>query len=478
MKTTDQETRSLQESVSSGTSETTIGWSITAPFAVTASGGSVALAEVEDEEEDKDEEEEEESNLPTWESELAYEGLATSDGRYLIPGTISNRDLPLTLMCQTETAEGHMGAEVCGKITRIWREERDDLGEGVVAIMGAGEFADSMMGPQAAELVEAEVLRGVSVDLAPTRRVLLDAETKEEVAQEDFDLEKYANGEYLLGVEGELMGATLVPFPAFAQASMRTIKAEEEEAVVAAASSRISSWNVGDGVRLIQRTITASAAGIAPLRPPKDWFFTEEPEGKFPLTVDDDGRIYGHLATWDQCHHGFMNECVLARPSRADYAHFHVGAIKTAEGDLINVGRIVVGEAGHAPLDYGVSDTSRFYDKTGMVGAFVRAIDGKYGIWLSGAVRSDCPAEKVRDMLANPPSGDWRREDGWLELIAALSVPVPGFPVPRYEYALAASADTVDVSTLIATGYFEIEKPTLSRAELRRKELLLKEARS
>ena len=37
---------------------------------------------------------EEASSLPTWESELAYEGLATSDGRYLIPGTIDQPRAP------------------------------------------------------------------------------------------------------------------------------------------------------------------------------------------------------------------------------------------------------------------------------------------------------------------------------------------------------------------------------------------------
>jgi hypothetical protein len=412
--------------------------------------------------------EEQESMLPTWESEMAYEGLPTSDGRYLLPGEISNRDLPLSLMCQTVTDEGHDGAEICGKITRIWREDRSDLGAGVVAVWAAGEFHDSMMGPEAAKLVEDEVLRGVSVDISPQKRVLIDRETRDEVEQSEFDFEKYADGGYLLGIGGEIMGATLVPFPAFAGANMRIVAAES--AVTASAFA---------GVRLVPRSITASAAGLAPLRPPREWFFTEEPEGKCPLTVTDDGRVYGHLATWDQCHQGFAQECVLAKPSRTEYALFHVGSIKTKEGEQVPVGRIVVGDGGHASIAYDVQDTNKHYDKTSLVAAFVRATDGKYGIWLSGAVRSDCPSEKVRDLMANPPSGDWRRHNGWLELIAALSVPVPGFPVPRYEYALAASAtDLLEVNALIATGYYETDGPSFTRAELRRKDMLLREARS
>jgi hypothetical protein len=59
------------------------------------------------------------------------------------------------------------------------------------------------------------------------------------------------------------------------------------------------------------------------------------------------------------------------------------------------------------------------------------------------------PAERIRDMRANPPSGDWR--DG--ELVAVLSVPVPGFPIPRAEARLVASGAEEQVPVLIATGY-------------------------
>jgi hypothetical protein len=287
------------------------------------------------------------------------------------------------------------------------------------------------------------------------------------------------DGGYVVGIGGEIMGATLVPFPAFADASLRVIP---EEAAVTASANEPATLRIltPSNMRLIPVAITASAAGIAPLAPPKDWFFTPEVDGKMPLTVMDDGRIMGHLATWDQCHHGFANECVLAKPSRTNYSFFHVGQIRSAEGEMVDVGRIVVGEnakAGHASVQYAAAEASRHYDKSALVGAFVRAVDGKYGIWLSGVVRSDCPAEKVRDMLANPPSGDWRRENGWLELIAALSVPVPGFPVPRYEYSLVASADDVEVQTLIATGYFELDGPSFSRSEQRRKEVLIGKAK-
>lgn len=431
----------------------------------------LATVIVVDDEKDEAPEVEEESNLPTWEGEIAYEGMATSDGRVLMLGQITHRDLPLTLMFQYVTAEGHMGAEACGKITNIWSEPRPEMGDGVVAIMASGEFSTDMMGPTAAASVGDKIVRHVSVDIAPHSRSILNASSLQEVAEEDLDFEAYVNGEYLVGICGEIMGATIVPFSAFADATLRI--AGGSDAIVASASA--------SSFRLIPKTITASAAGLAPLAPPKDWFFTPEADGKFPLTVMDDGRIMGHLATWDQCHHGFMNECVLAKPSRTGYSFFHVGSLKTENGEFVEVGRIIVGQTekdGHASVQYSGAQAAQHYDKSGLVGAFVRATDGKYGIWLSGVVRSDCPAERVRDMLANPPSGDWRRENGWLELIAALSVPVPGYPVPRYEYALTASADSTEVKTLIATGYYEVDGPTFSRAEQRKRALLLSQAKS
>lgn len=413
-------------------------------------------------------------DLPTWEAVLAYEGLETADGRFLMPGEIDERDLPLTLMAQTVTADGHMGAEVAGKITKIWRVERSDLGDGVIAVMGSGEFSTEKAGPMAVQLVEDEVLRGVSVDITASEKVPVSRETHAVIPEDELTIEMLMNGEVLQGIKGTIMGATLVPFPAFDEASMWIV--DEREAVVASAFS----------VKLLEPQVglTAAAAGLAPLAPPRDWFYTPEANHKTPLTITDDGQVYGHLATWDQCHMGFMNDCVLAKPSRTNYAFFHVGSIKTAEGDRVPIGRILVGDAGHANVRLDGRAANEFYDKTGLVAAFVRATDGKHGIWLSGAVRSDAPAEKVRDLMANPPSGDWRWEGGWLELIAALAVAVPGYPVPYANVSLTASADAdgvneigyENVRALVASGYVERDVPTMTREEQRRKARLLSKA--
>ncbi len=174
-----------------------------------------------------------------------------------------------------------------------------------------------------------------------------------------------------------------------------------------------------------------------PLKPPRDWFDTPEPDRPQPLVVHDDGRVTGHLAPWSGCHTAF-GQCIPPPRSADGYAKFHVGQLETEEGDLIPVGKVMLGGK-HAPLDAALAAATQHYDDNGHVGAYVRAVDGKHGIWLTGALKHDITPEGLRDLRANPPSGDWRDRNGRHTLIAALAVPVPGFPIERE--ALAASGE-------------------------------------
>lgn len=210
-----------------------------------------------------------------------------------------------------------------------------------------------------------------------------------------------------------------------------------------------------------------------PLKPPAEWFDAAEASEPTPLTFDHSGRVYGHLALWNQCHTGFLNgglaECVRPPRSQNLYASFHLGTLETADGAEVRVGKITY-DTSHAPLASNMQAAARHYDDTGRVGAFVRASDGQIGIWLSGAVRSDISPEGFRDMRANPPSGDWRSEPGNnLALIASLSVPVPGFPIPASQLALAASGE---IAGLILPGYTcDCEEPR-SKQFLRQRTLI------
>lgn len=216
-----------------------------------------------------------------------------------------------------------------------------------------------------------------------------------------------------------------------------------------------------------------SAAAVAPVAPPLDWFDAEEPDGPEPLTIEKDGRVHGHLALWDACHTGFMNgplaKCVMAPRSMTSYAGFHLGQLETAEGEMIPVGKIVYGGP-HASLTAGLEAAREHYDRTSSVGAFVRAKDGRFGPYLTGAAKSDLSPEGLRDIRANPPSGDWRGMRGSLELIGILAVGVPGFQTP----VLTADANG-NVDALILPGYCDcIEEAPMERdrSYIRRKRVI------
>lgn len=397
------------------------------------------------------EETEEEETREPWDGVLATIMSPTSDGRIVESG-IGFRDLPVPFSVQPEKAEGHDGAKVCGRIEMLEfiplaefsrRDEfdMDEVRDGAVVVYGFGTLDGSPAAAEARRLLDNGA--GVSLDGLHFSGKLWNNEDLSEIEADEMELadllDGLMSGAYLRGMTGKISGVTVVDTPAF------------EEATVMIASAVTPQLRFGSG------TLTASAAGLAPLKPPRDWFEMEEPHEPTPLTVDAEGRVYGHLALWNQCHAAFAS-CERPPRSSTGYSYFHAGQIETDEGDFVDVGRITVGQAGsvkggHASLVLGRSGALEHYDKTGCVAAFVRATDGVHGIWMSGAIRSDAPAERIRDLRANPPSGDWRD----YELVGVLSVPVPAFPIPRRAEArlVASAGGEEEVAALISTDYTE-----------------------
>ena len=195
-------------------------------------------------------------------------------------------------------------------------------------------------------------------------------------------------------------------------------------------------------------SLVASAAVEVPAE------FFEDPHLTGPTPVDVDletRRVWGHLAVWGTCH---LNPaltqngvCSTAPHSVTDYAFFRLGAAHTAKGK-IPVGHITM-DTGHAGDRWTAQRSLQHYDNTGTIVADVVAGEDDHGIWISGAMRPDLTEEQMRAFAAVPISGDWRLIGGNLELIAALAVPAPGFPVPRV--SLAASAGEGQIS-LIGAG--------------------------
>lgn len=198
---------------------------------------------------------------------------------------------------------------------------------------------------------------------------------------------------------------------------------------------------------LNDKTITAPfalTASGAPL-PPRDWFTDPKLTELTPITIDGDGRVFGHAAPWGVCHIGLPG-CVTAPASFSGYAYFMTGATLTSEG-AIPTGKLTVG-GGHADGALGFAAAAEHYDNVGTAVATVIAGEDEFGIWVAGSVIADATPEQVEALRQSPLSGDWRDIGGNLELVAAHAVNTPGFPVPR---ARAMVADGRQLS-LVAAG--------------------------
>jgi len=195
-----------------------------------------------------------------------------------------------------------------------------------------------------------------------------------------------------------------------------------------------------------ENAVTASSA--VAVRPPASWFADPGLKRPTPLTVTEEGRVYGHLASWGTCHTGFVGECVSPPASATNYAYFRTGAVRTDDGSEVAVGRLTV-DTTHAGRRLGPAATASHYEDTGLAVADVTAGEDAHGIWVAGAIRPGTTEEEIRTLMASPLSGDWRRIGGNLELVAALAVNSPGFPIPRVLVA-SGSVQTLQSSNVVA----------------------------
>jgi 2'-5' RNA ligase len=193
----------------------------------------------------------------------------------------------------------------------------------------------------------------------------------------------------------------------------------------------------------------AVTAAAVTRRPPLSWFTDPSLNGETPITITDDGHVYGHVAVWSRPHIGFNGQRIYAKPSRADYAFFNTGAVRCLDEDgttrIAAVGHLTMG-TGHADLQASYTAAARHYDHTGYAWADVAAGDDKWGVWVNGILKPGITEEQISYAYAHPPSGDWRPIDGGLEMVAALCVNTPGIPVSR---ARVASGEVV---ALVAAG--------------------------
>ena len=203
-----------------------------------------------------------------------------------------------------------------------------------------------------------------------------------------------------------------------------------------------------------------SIVASAPVTPPAEWFRDPGFSGPTKVRVEGD-HVFGHLATWGTCHIGFgEGRCVQPPVSHAKYAYFATGTILADDGTEFAVGTITM-DGPHADKRLSGRAAAAHYDVTCFGVADVAVGEDEFGIWISGAMRPGVSDEAKRVLRASSLSGDWRKLGGELELVAALAVNVPGFPIVETHLAASGCPDS-----LIATGLVfgeTAEKPAPSK---------------
>jgi len=364
---------------------------------------------------------------------LIPEGLESGDGRTFDIGSLGMRTLPLPLMWQIKTGEGHDGSVLVGRMDRVERTP-DGLGN-VTGVFDTGPFAQ-----EAERLVANKMLRWVSVDL--------DRFEAEEVEPPDDDADELAEGipkddnikqPKLKIKKGRLMGGTLVMKPAFQEV---TIELEPEFEMTAVQDGTYVGEPVEGDVNAV--LASGSIAASIPVEPPRVWFNRPVLNGPTAIQVTNEGQVFGHIATWETSHIGLPGSTRAPR-SASQYAYFHTGVLRTDDGEDVGVGQLTLA-GGHASMEADATAAVRHYDDTGSAIADVKAGEDSYGIWVAGALRPGTTPEQIRALRASAPSGDWRSINNRLELVAICQVNVPGFPVVRSQVASGA------ITSLVAAG--------------------------
>lgn len=190
---------------------------------------------------------------------MVVEGLWTSDGRFIEPGSLATGIMPITLFSQTRSSHGSLDGDtstvIVGSITEAIRRPGPEViqlstgqpfPEGTFVWEGAGWMYKDVPAPpdkSAYQLVHDKALRGNSVDLAQ-----VDAEFEYD---DDQDLSSDPHPRRITITQGQIGATTLVGQPAFPDAYIELDGqamdlASPEEALAASAVPMWRSTEVGD----------------------------------------------------------------------------------------------------------------------------------------------------------------------------------------------------------------------------------------
>lgn len=401
---------------------------------------------------------------------IALEGVPTGDGRMLERNAVTWGDGPWPLRFSPQG--DHSTALVIGTITQVWRSGNDIRARGV--LHDDSEDPEVVRGVQRTIELAKDGLAGLSVGLDDED---VEIRVKAEVMQSwsdpfmedggDTDAAKDDKGrkdkdgritvaawrsgdELFVMTSGRLREVTVTDQPAIvgAELSLRAITAgnagplRTEGAALAVHLNR----NGQAGGAIAAANIDAAFAD--PKFGPdgtvdKRLVFqprrrADETDGwGCPFTVEDDGRVYGHLAIDSRCH-GAFQACVTAPDSDGDFSMFLTG--EAVRG--VPTGPIILGTTHSVNPD----GTVKSYDhlaNTGQAVADVTVGRDQHGTWVAGRVRPGITPAQLAALRGSALSGEWLPYGDRLRLAGILAVNSPGYLIERRaaksDLALAAA---------------------------------------
>jgi hypothetical protein len=357
----------------------------------------------------------------------------TTDGRMLLSDGGGTRHLPQTFFFQfAQSAFGHEGAVPVGRVDQVIFHEDGN-------IEGWGWLVDTEAGRDAALHIRTKMQRTNSLDLGDVKaKVDLD---------DDWNL-------LIDFVAWNIAGTTGVGKPAFADARMEltpeTTAAFFDE--TGPLEVEHDEWRIGFELKVPE--LTASAADTVP------WGDFNIPESDVPhkILVDAEGRVFGHLAQWDDPHRSSVDRLRFCPRPTKGYSEFnHPGPL--TENGQVGTGPIFLcgGHPQQSMRGKTAAQINQAYGGTENTWADVRVSEGFHGPWVSGRVRPGLDDDKLYAARASHISGHWLGDD----LVAIVSVNVPGFR-PGAGFAAVEDGRVVElVASFTSEQAFEILEPVI-----------------
>lgn len=281
-----------------------------------------------------------EGEIPVTFPVIIVEGMETSDGRYIEPGALSHRALPLPILAQIRNpdgGDGHDGADVIGRLETLTRTPGPDVvdketgkpfPEGTFVWSGTGHVDPDAAGTK---LATKGYLTGNSADLS-------DVEAEFVWGSDEEDDGAQNGPQQIRMTSGKIAATTLVPIPAFAQAYIQIDGQDttpNADAIAAGASPSWLSADLGDDCLMCE----AAPDGFAVSKAKRDKAKAAGhamPDGSYPIETADDLEKAIKAVGRGGADHDAIRKHIIKQAKRLD-ASDHIPDNWNSDGSLKGV---------------------------------------------------------------------------------------------------------------------------------------------